>query len=123
MSGTLSSVPKTNILKSRIAFCDIILHCTFSCRSLLRATDTAVHGLIGGFSYWLACIICPDLVLNVFMLLPYLGFGCGSNKNESSKDSLPLNVFFSFSVAFMISSCIDLDHIIKSVIQIMNVSW
>ncbi|KAG0725758.1 hypothetical protein GWK47_004567 [Chionoecetes opilio] len=86
-----------------------------SSRSLLRATDTAVHGLIGGFSYWMACIICPDLVLNVNILLPYLGFGSTSNGHETAREFLQRDVFFSFCVAFMISSCIDLDHIVKAV--------
>ncbi|KAK8389718.1 hypothetical protein O3P69_009010 [Scylla paramamosain] len=81
-------------------------------RSLLRATDTVVHGLIGGFSYLMACIICPDLVLNIFRCLPFLQFGSGSNKHEA------LNTLFSFFVAFTISSCIDLDHVIMDVMQI-----
>ncbi|MPC11021.1 transmembrane protein 267-like [Portunus trituberculatus] len=86
-------------------------------KSLLRATDTVVHGLIGGFSYLMACIICPDLVLHIFRCLPFLRFGSGTNKHEA------LDTLFSFCVAFMISCCVDLDHIIMDVMQIKRMPF
>lgn len=93
-----------------------------SFRSLLRAIDTAVHGFIGGFSYWMACIICPDLVLNISLLLSDPGFRLGSNKNRASQEPQWLDVVYSVCIAFMISCSIDLDHIFKDVLQIVTVS-
>lgn len=89
-------------------------------KSLLRAIDTAVHGFIGGFSYWMACIICPQLVLNISSWLSQLGFGLANNKNRASQEILWLDVFYSFCVAFVISCSIDLDHIIKDLFLVIT---
>lgn len=84
-------------------------------KSLLRATDTAVHGLIGGFSFWLTCILCPELVLDVSYVLSCLGF-----ENKWNKQRIILvDIIFNFSVAFMVSCIVDLDHIYKDIIHLI----
>lgn len=89
-------------------------------KSLLRASDTVVHGLIGGFSFWLTCHLCPDLVLDVSCLFSSLGDGCGRKNKRSEFSYAPLASMFNFAVAFMISCIVDLDHVFQDFIQMIN---
>lgn len=86
-------------------------------RSLLRPADSLLHGLIGGFSYWLACIICPELLLRVphhthtFQYLPQL-----------LKAALLSSSMFSFAVSFFVACAVDLDHVVFDAFQLITVS-
>lgn len=86
-------------------------------RSLLRAADTLVHGLIGGFSYWVTCIMCPELLLRVSDLCrkchptPQLQHGALLNSSV-----------LSFAVPFLLACTVDVDHIFYDIFQLIIVS-
>ncbi|XP_042218098.1 uncharacterized protein LOC121869312 [Homarus americanus] len=88
-------------------------------KSLLRATDTVVHGLIGGFSFWLTCLLCPDLVLDVSYLLSCLGLGHERDRQRRVFLDMPIDTIYNFGVAFMLSCVVDLDHVMKDLVQII----
>ncbi|KAK8739601.1 hypothetical protein OTU49_003421 [Cherax quadricarinatus] len=84
-------------------------------KSLLRATDTAVHGLIGLFSFWLVYLLCPDLILDMSYLLSCLGF----EHSWSQQRIAQINSIFSLGVAFMVSCIVDLDHVFKDIFHMI----
>ncbi|KAK4304527.1 hypothetical protein Pmani_023520 [Petrolisthes manimaculis] len=81
-------------------------------KSSWRATDTIVHGLIGGFSYWLSCIMCPELLLKMS--------GVRHKFTQFLHGKLSVNLIFSFTVPFILACTVDLDHIMYDGFQLIT---
>ncbi|XP_037801552.1 transmembrane protein 267-like isoform X2 [Penaeus monodon] len=88
---------------------------TLPAKSLLRASDTAVHGFIGAFSWQLMCLLCPALEFNLTYQVSRLisGRSLLDGKNTASLVNSLLNI----SLAFALSCIIDVDHVFKDLIQ------
>ncbi|XP_068201004.1 transmembrane protein 267 [Palaemon carinicauda] len=80
-------------------------------KSLLRASDTVIHGLIAAASWRIVCILSPHL--NFSACLPScLNRSVESTIRQESPSLLSLISFYNMSLAFVVASAVDLDHVI-----------
>lgn len=90
-------------------------------RSLLRASDTVVHGFIGAFSWQLMCLLCPALEFNVIYQVSWLVSGRSFLDGKTTASIL--NSVLNFGLAFALSCIIDVDHVFRDLIQTIQVSY
>lgn len=81
-------------------------------KSVLRAVDTVLHGIIGALSWLIVCLLSPDVEINLMPLISYF-----LSRNTEHKDgSVVLNAVCNVVLAFCVAAFPDIDHIISAIV-------
>lgn len=94
---------------------------TLPTKSLLRASDTLIHGIIGALSWQLVCVINPQLYFNVTSTWYF------TQNGREKQAFLSFASIYNMCIAFALASIVDLDHIIIDIIHMIQggelISW
>lgn len=80
-------------------------------KSLLRASDTVIHGLIAAVSWRIVCLLNPQLSFSSCVPSHWNDSVKYAGRQESSSFFSLIN-FYNMGMAFAVASAVDLDHII-----------
>ncbi|XP_064117001.1 2',5'-phosphodiesterase 12-like isoform X2 [Macrobrachium nipponense] len=131
-SENMQSIVKENKLEIAVLCCILLIITwlgdrlvadfvtTLPPKSLLRASDTVIHGLIAAVSWRMVCLINPQLSFSICFPSHWKdNFKCAGSQESSSFFSL-LN-FYNMGMAFAVASAVDLDHIITDLSYTLQV--